>query len=591
MTDLAQRDRKASRYAALSPRRLQRLIEAPGWTLFAAVLAAVMALPLATVIVLALAPGESVWPHLMRTVLPGALADTALLLLGVGALTLTFGTGTAWLTTMYRFPGRGLLDRLLVLPLAVPTYIVAYAYVELLDYSGPVQGALRALTGWRTARDYWFPEVRTLTGAILVLSAVLYPYVYLSARASFVQQSVCVLEVARTLGRTSAGAFWSVALPLARPALAAGVALALMEALNDLGAVQYLGVSTLSVSIYATWLQRSSLGGAAQIALVALLLVLALLLAERAARGRSRFHHTTGRYRSIPFSDLQGWRGYAAAALCAVPVIAGFALPFALLLVQASAHVADALAAGFWRATRNSVGVAAAAAAVTVLVGLALAYARRLAPSLFVRAIVRAAALGYAIPGTVLALGLLIPLAALDNRIDALARSGLGLSTGLMLSGTVLVIVLAYAIRFLAVSLAALEAGFERLSPNLDAAARTLGETALSALYRVHMPLLVPALGAAALLVFVDAMKELPATLLLRPFNFETLATHVYSYAALEQFEQAALGALTIVAIGLVPVLLLHQAVAGGRAGGTGGGAFGWLARRLPRRRPPARAS
>jgi iron(III) transport system permease protein len=588
MIEVPQLDRKVWRFDRLSARWRGSLGQGqgPAWTLLVAALAAVMVLPLATIVILALAPGESVWPHLVRTVLPAALADTALLLLGIGALTLAFGTGTAWLTTMYRFPGRGLLDRLLVLPLAMPTYIIAYAYVELLDFSGPVQRALRALTGWRTVADYWFPDVRTLPGAMLVLSAVLYPYVYLSARASFVQQSVCVLEVARTLGRTSAGAFWSVALPLARPALAAGLALALMEALNDLGAVQYLGVSTLTVSIYATWLQRSSLAGAAQIALVALLLVLALLAAERAARGRSQFHHTTGRYRSIPFSDLEGWRGYAAAAVCAVPVVAGFVLPFAVLLVQASAHISDALAAGFWRATRNSIGVAATAAAVTVLVGLALAYARRLAPTAAVRALVRAAALGYAVPGTVLAIGLLIPLAALDNRIDALARSAFGFSTGLLLSGSLFVIVLAYAIRFLAVSLAALEAGFERLSPNLDAAARTLGETALSALMRVHMPLLVPALGAAALLVFVDAMKELPATLLLRPFNFETLATQVYSYAALEQFEQAALGALTIVAIGLVPVLLLHQAVTGGRAGA----GRGWLAKWRSRLRPPARA-
>ncbi len=468
---------------------------------------------------------------------------------------------------MYRFPGRGLIDRLLVLPLAMPTYIVAYTYVELLDFSGPVQRALRALFGWHTVKDYWFPEVRSLPGAVLVLSAVLYPYVYLSARASFVQQSICVLEVARTLGRTSAGTFWAVALPLARPALAAGVALTLMECLNDLGAVQYLGVSTLTVSIYVTWLQRSSLAGAAQIALVTLLLVLALLVAERAARGKSQFHHTTGRYRSIPFSDLEGWRGYAAAACCALPVLLGFVAPLAVLLVQGLAHASDALAAGFWRATLNSVGVAAVAAVSTVLIGLALAYARRLVPNVFVRSVVRAAGLGYAMPGTVLALGLLIPLAALDNSVDAALRAYVGISSGLLLSGSLFVIVLAYTIRFLAVSLGALEAGLERLSPNLDAVARTLGETALSALRRVHMPLLVPALSAAALLVFVDAMKELPATLLLRPFNFETLATHVYSYAALEQFEQAALGALTIVAIGMVPVLLLHQAVAGGRAG------------------------
>ncbi len=304
---------------------------APAWTLGVGVVAAVMALPLATIVYLAFSPAAGVWPHLMRTVLPGALADTLLVLAGVSALTLVFGTGTAWLITMYRFPGRALIDRLLVLPLAIPTYIAAYCYVELLDFSGPLQSALRAVFGWHTVKDYWFPDVRSLSGAIIVLSAVLYPYVYLSARASFVQQSICVLEVARTLGQTPAGAFWRVALPLARPALAAGLALALMECMNDLGAVQYLGVQTLTVSIYATWLQRSSLGGAAQIALVALLFVLALMLAERWGRGRGQYHHTTGRYRSIPFSDLEGWRAFAATGFCALPFAAGFVLPFSVL--------------------------------------------------------------------------------------------------------------------------------------------------------------------------------------------------------------------------------------------------------------------
>ena len=563
----------------LAWRRLQRT--SPAWTVFVAVLAAVMLLPVATVVVLSLAPGVSIWPHLTRTVLPAALADTVLLLIGVSVLVLAFGTATAWLVTMYRFPGRAVIDRLLVLPLAVPTYIVAYCYVELLDFSGPVQRLLRALLGWHTVKDYWFPDVRSMGGAIVILSAVLYPYVYLTARASFVQQSVCVLEVARTLGQTSAGAFWRVALPLARPALAAGLALALMETLNDLGAVQYLGVQTLSASIYTTWLQRSSLGGAAQLALVALLFVLALVVAERAARGRGQYHHTTGRYRSIPFSDLEGWRGYAAAGFCAVPVLAGFVAPFGILLVQATAHVSDALQAGFWSTVRNSIGVSIVAAVATVTLGLALAYARRVAPNVFVRFAVRGAGLGYALPGTVLALGLLIPLAGFDNAVDAWMRHWIGVPVGLLLSGSLFVVVLAYVIRFLAVSLSALEAGFERLSPNLDAAARTLGETALSALWRVHIPLLVPALGAAALLVFVDAMKELPATLLLRPFNFETLATHVYAYAGLEMFEHATPGALTIVVIGLVPVLLLHQAVAGGRAGA--GFGSGWLRRASPR--------
>jgi iron(III) transport system permease protein len=542
----------------------------PLWTVVPALLAAVMALPLATIAVLSLTAPGNVWPQLARTVLAATLADTATLLIGVAIVTLSFGACTAWLVTMCRFPGRALLDRLLVLPLAMPTYIVAYAYVELLDYSGPLQGLLRSAFGWSSARDYWFPDIRSMGGAILVLSAALYPYVYLSARASFVQQSVCVLEVARTLGRTSAGVFWSVALPLARPALAGGVALAAMECLNDLGAVQYLGVRTLSVSIYTAWLQQSSLGGAAQIALVAVLVVLALLTAERALRGHSRFHHSTGRYRAIPFTDLEGWRGIAAAAFCALPVVVGFGAPFALLVAQATAHASEAMAPDFWRAARNSLGVAAAAAVVTVTLSLLLAYARRVAPNLLVRATVRGAGLGYALPGTVLALGLIIPLAAFDNRLDALLRATLGVSTGLLLSGSLFVIVLAYAIRFLTVALSALEAGFERLSPNLDAAARALGETALSALWRVHVPLLAPALGAAALLVFVDGMKELPATLLMRPFNFETLATHVYSYAGLEQFENATPGALAIVLVGLVPVLLLHQAVAGGRAGSAG---------------------
>jgi iron(III) transport system permease protein len=580
MTDLAGTPKPAEPAARLSrlrqraARLLARLLAwrrrqraSAAWTLVALLLAAVLALPLATIVALSLGAGDNVWPHLMATVLPGAVVDTLALLAGVSLLTLVFGASTAWLVTMCRFPGRAAIDRLLVLPLAMPTYILAYAWVELLDYTGPLQGALRWLFGWTSYRDYWFPEVRSMGGATLILSLALYPYVYLSARASFVQQSVCVLEVARTLGRTSAGAFWSVALPLARPALAGGLALALMECLNDLGAVQYLGVQTLSVAIYTTWLQRSSLGGAAQIALVAVGFVLALMLVERAARGRGQFHHTTGRYRAIPFSDLEGWRGIAAAAFCALPVILGFAAPFVLLLLQGLAHVSDAFAAGFWRAVRNSVGVAAAAAGVTVALGICLAYARRVAPNAGVRIAVRTAGLGYALPGTVLALGLIFPLAAFDNRFDTWLRSAFGISSGLLLSGSLFVIVLAYAIRFLAVSLSALEAGFERLSPNLDAAARTLGETALSALWRVHIPLLVPALGAAALLVFVDAMKELPATLLLRPFNFETLATQVYSYAGLELFEQATLGALTIVVIGLVPVLALHQAVAGGRAG------------------------
>ncbi|MGD9783485.1 MAG: ABC transporter permease [Hyphomicrobiaceae bacterium] len=541
------------------------------WIAGAALILALMLLPVATILWLAMSPEDNIWPHLSRTVLPRSLLQTLLLMAGAGILSIVTGTVAAWLVTMYRFPGRALADRLLVIPLAMPTYIVAYCYVEMLDYSGPLQSALRAAFGWQTARDYWFPEIRSLGGAIFIMASVLYPYVYLSARASFVQQSVCALEVARTLGRTPLQTFRAVALPLARPALAAGVAMVLMECLNDLGAVQYLGVPTLTSSIYATWLQRSNLGGAAQLAVVMLALIAALLWTERLARGGAKVHHTTGRYRSIPFQDIYGWRGYAAAAFAMMPFVVGFLLPFLQLSRHAVVYAGASLQSGFLAAAGNSVMLAAIAAVVSVTLALILGYARRIDPNPFTRIAVRLASLGYAIPGTVLAVGLLIPLAGFDNTVDAFFRSTFGISTGLLVSGTAAGLVLAYTIRFMAVAVGSVESGLERISPNLDAASRALGETAASTLRRVHMPLMLPALGAAALLVFVDTMKELPATLLLRPFDFETLATHVYSFAALEQFEEASLGALAIVIAGLVPVLLLHKAVAGGRAGGGGG--------------------
>jgi iron(III) transport system permease protein len=559
------------RYISRIPQRLVlwrgRRASSPAWTAAVAAILFLMLLPIGAIIALAASPGESAWPHLLANVLPQAVATTLLLALGTGTMTLAIGTSTAWLVTMYRFPGRDLVDRLLVIPLAMPTYIVAYCYAEVLDYAGPAQTGLRSIFGWSSARDYWFPEIRSLGGAVLVIAAVLYPYVYLTARASFVQQSVCALEVARTLGRTPMGVFWEIALPLARPALAAGVALVLMETLNDLGAVQHLGVQTLTASIYSTWLQRSNLGGAAQLATVMLTLIAVLFAAERFARGGARVHHTTGRYRAIPFQDIDGWKGYVAAAYCALPFVLGFVLPAAVLLRHAIQHSGDALHGGFFSAAWNSVMLATISAGAAVVVALLLAYGRRVAANGFTRPAVRLAGLGYAVPGTVLAIGLIIPLAAFDNRIDALFRALFGVGTGLLLTGSIAVLVLAYVIRFLAVALGGIEAGLERVSPNLDAAARALGETAMSTLARVHLPLLLPALGAAGLLVFVDAMRELPATLLLRPFNFETLATHVYGFAALERMESGALGALTIVLVGLVPVLLLHGAISGGRAG------------------------
>jgi iron(III) transport system permease protein len=573
MTDIAPEHSLQQSWRMLSA-PLQSLSEwrarrqnSPAWSVAVGAILAVVALPVAALIVLALTAGDNVWPHLFRTVLPASLLDTAVLLSGVGALTLVTGAGTAWIVTMYRFRGRAVLDRLLVIPLAVPTYIIAYCYGDLMDFTGPVQGWLRWAMGWHTVQDYWVPDVRGMGGAIFVMSCVLYPYVYMTARASFVQQSVCTLEVARTLGRTPLGAFVTVGLPMARPALAAGVLLALMECLNDIGAVQYLGVRTLTASNYATWLQRSSLGGAAQIAVVLLGLVLILFAAERMARGDSRFHNTSRRHRSIPFADLDGWRSVAATILCFLPFACGFLLPLFVLGAGALRHVADVTESGFWKAAGNSLLLASVSAMAAVALAVVLGYARRVAPNGFTRPAVRLAGLGYAVPGTVLALGLLIPLAFVDNRVDDFFRSTFGISTGLLLTGSLFALVLAYTVRFLAVSLGAVESGLALISPNLDAAARTLGRSPLATLANVHVPLLLPSLGAAGLLVFVDAMKELPATLLLRPFNFETLATHIYSFALMEQFEGASVGALAIVFAGLVPVLLLHKAVAGGRAG------------------------
>ena len=523
--------------------------------------------PLIAIAVMAFQPSGDTWPHLVANVLPGAVRQTLGLMLGVALISLVTGTGTAWLVTMYRFPGRRLFQWLLLLPLAMPTYIIAYCYLELFDYSGEVQTTLRSLFGWRSAQDYWFPDIRSLGGAIFVMGAVLYPYVYITARASFIAQSVCVIEASRTLGRSASQTFWQIALPLARPALAAGLALALMETLNDIGAVEFFGVRTLTVTVYDTWLDRGSLAGAAQIACVMLIFVFALLALERALRRGRQFHHTTGKYRDLPEDELSGAKGALAAFACALPFLIGFALPTYVLFGDAAVHISSGLSPAFWRAALHSLSLSLAAAVFGVIFAIVLAYGRRQTRSQLVRIAGFVPAVSYAVPGTVLAIGLLIPLAGLDNAIDETMRSLFGVSTGLVFSGTAFAIVLAYTIRFLAASLGAVESGLSRISRNIDAAGRTLGATVSEMLWRVHMPLLRPALGAAAMLVFVDSMKELPATLLLRPFNFDTLATQVFTLASLYRYEEAGLSALTIVLVSLAPVLVLHGIIAGSRPG------------------------
>jgi len=541
------------------PRRRVRPVrpESIGWLVSVVAIAGCTIAPIAALVVLALGPAEGIWSHLVATVLPRATGTTLMLLAGVGGLSIVIGVGTAWLVSMCAFPGRRIFNIVLLLPLAVPTYIVAYTYVEALDYSGPVQSTIRAVFGFRSARDYWFPDIRSLWGAILVMALVLYPYVYLTTRAMFLMQSACALDVSRTLGAGPWRLFFRVAVPLARPAIAIGAALTMMEALNDIGAVEFFGVRTLTFTVYDTWLNRGSLAGAAQIAVALLGVVLALIALERMARRRQRYHLTTTRYRALPSFTLSGAKKYLAIAACAAPVLLGFGVPALVLLDAASRRLETLTRPEFTSAATNSLVLAAVAAALTVGLGLVLAYAQRVRGSLLVRVLTRAGTIGYAIPGAVLAVGILIPTAALDNLIDGAMRNVFGISTGLLISGSGFAIVYAYATRFLTISFGSIETGLAKVSPSLDMAARTLGRGAFRTLGEVHLPLIRPILLSAALLVFVDCMKELPATILLRPFNFETLATLVYGKASLEIFEDGAVAALAIVVIGLIPVIVL----------------------------------
>ena len=538
------------------------LIAKPGegaWSILVGVIALFALLPILALVFLSLQPAGDVWMHLINTVLPRAVWTTILLMAGVAVVTISIGVISAWLVTMCRFPGRALFDWALLLPLAIPTYIVAYAYVEIMDVTGPVQVAIRSVFGFTSARDYWFPEIRSLPGAVFVMGLVLYPYVYLTTRAMFLMQSACALDVARTLGAGPIRLFAAVALPLARPAIAVGVTLAMMECLNDIGAVEFFGVKTLTFSIYDTWLNRGSLAGAAQMATALLIFVFALIWMERYARRRQRFHQTSSRYKALPNYRLTGWRAVAAILACAAPVALGFLFPALLLLDLASRRTEQLFDLSFLAATGNSLILAVAAVFLTVVTGILLAYTVRLQRNPVVHAAARLASIGYAVPGTVLAVGILIPVVALDNLIDETMRAGFGIATGLLLSGSGIALVYAYATRFLAVSFGSIESGLNKVSPSLDMAARALGRSASRTLTEVHIPIIKPALATAAMLVFVDCMKELPATILLRPFNFETLATTVYAAASREVFEDGAVAALAIVIVGLLPVILLAR--------------------------------
>ncbi len=558
------------------------------WLLGGVVVAAIVSAPLLAIAWIALFPSENIWPHLATTILPRHSWNTLVLMAGNGLGVFLIGTGTAWLVATCEFPGRRTFEWALLLPLAVPAYIVAFVYTDIMEFAGPVQGLLRDLFGWQTKRDYWFPEIRSMGGAIFVMSFVLYPYVYLLARAAFLEQSASVLEASRTLGRSPWRTFLQVAMPLARPAIVVGVALALMETLADFGTVDYFAVNTLTVSVFNVWLGMGNAGGAAQIALVMLAFVVALVTLERIGRKGRRYHNTSSRQVKPRRYELRSIARETATFACALPILLGFIIPAGVLTRHAIVFFDESWNAAFFGFARNSLLLATLAAVTAVAIAVFLAYGRRLTGPTF-GVLSRISLLGYAVPGAVLAIGVLVPFARFDNAVDALMRDWFGVSTGLLLSGTVFILVFAYVVRFLAVGFGAVEASLGKIQPTMDMAARSLGAGTVRTLWRIHLPLIRGSLIAAATIVFVDSMKELPATLILRPFNFDTLATHVYQFASDELLEQSALSALTIVIAGIVPVILLSRAMRSAQEQRSRRSGFGGAAT-LPPAVPPADA-
>ena len=528
-----------------------------GAFLLALCAASFVALSLISLARLALDGDPELWPHLVSNVLPVASLQTVLLLSGVAVVAGVAGTASAWLVTAFRFPGRKALIWLLPLPLAFPAYIASYVYVDLLDAAGPVQEALRRLFGWQTAQQYWFPPVRSLPGAILIMSFVLYPYVYLSARAMFQTQGAAFIDAARTLGARPWPLLRDIVLPMARPALAVGISLALLEVLNDIGASEYLGVQTLTLSVFTTWLNRNSLGGAAQIAIAMLIIVAAVIWLERSGRRRQAYHTTQDGRRAEPI-HLTGGRAAGAFALCLLPVLLGFIIPALFLLREAiRGLITFGIDPALPKHALTTVMLSGTATLLVLAIGFGGAIALRLTNDPLVRVPLVIATLGYAIPGTVLALGLLTPLVMLDNAFNAIAGLFTHRSLGLILAGSSAAVVIAYTARYLAIALGLAQAGLARIAGELDDVARLAGASPVILARTVHLPLIRPALGGAALLVFVDCLKELPMTLLLRPLNTETLATYLYQYATRGSFEDGALAALLIVLAGLLPVVWL----------------------------------
>ena len=557
---------KSQTLSANIPSKLFSIKKPNRWVVLTVLIALIMSLPVLVVGSAIFQPLNENWQHLKDFLLAEYVTNSLILMLGVSFGVLTMGVITAWLTSMCEFPHRRLFSWLLLLPLAIPAYIIAYTYTGLLDFAGPVQTTLREWTGWGI-RDYWFPEVRSIGGAIAMLSLVLYPYVYMMARAAFLEQSAGALEASRTLGSTPLNGFFRVALPLARPAIITGLSLALMETLADFGTVQYFGIGTFTTGIFRTWFGVGDGTTASQLAAMMLMFVFALIMLERWSRKRAKFHETSQKYSAIKRFQLKGKMAFLAWLACLLPVLFGFILPALQLLYWVFTTADETIDASFFSLTLNTMLLAISASIIAVSIALLLAYGRRLHKTKLIGASVSVASLGYAVPGTVIAVGVMTPFALIDNALDSWMRSTFDISTGLILSGTIFALLFAYTVRFLAVSVNAIESGLGKIKPTMDDAGRSMGLSPLAVLRQIHLPLMKGTVLTALLLVFVDVLKELPATLILRPFNFNTLAVRAHELAADERLADAATPALMIVLVGILPVILLSKAISHSRAG------------------------
>ena len=536
------------------------------WNIALVSLSLLLSVPLAVVFGSLFFPVKEIWPHLIDTVLTDYICNSFALAIGVGLLSLILGVIPAWLVTMYQFPMRRYLEWALLLPLSIPAYIIAYSYTGALDAAGPLQTMLREFTGWQY-RDYWFPEVRSLGGAIVMLSLVLYPYIYLLARSAFIEQSVCVLEVSRTLGCNAIDAFRRVALPLARPSIVVGLSLVIMETLADYGTVQYFGVSAFTTGIFRTWFGLGNSLAAAQLSALLLVFIAVFLYLEKRSRRQARFHHTSSRYSSLMQKQLKKGSAFCAWTVCVVPLTLGFIIPVCLLIHRALGTYSEVLGKDFYLLLLNSLMLAFLTAVLALVIALFMAYSSRNSNSFINRSMVRFVSMGYAIPGTVIAVGVLIPFAWFDNTLDQFLEDYFNISVGLIISGTVFTLIFAYLVRFLAVSINTVEAALVRIKPVIDEVAKTTGMSPGTIIQRIHVPMMRGSLLTALLLVFVDVLKELPATLILRPFNFNTLAVRTYELANEERLADAAVPALAIVIAGIIPIIMISNYISHSRPG------------------------